>query len=242
MNVRTGMCHQVLLIDDDQEFCDLMTDYLAVHSFCVTSVYAGTAGIEAAQKGQYDIILLDMLLPDISGVEVLRRLRQKTRTPVVILSAHNEETDRIVTLELGADDYVPKSFSARELLARIRVVLRRLEDTGSAEMPEQKDWMLCIHGLCMNPVTMKASLNSEPLDLTTMEFRLLYHMAREAGRVFLREDLLNLFVEKDWNKFDRCVDVHISSLRKKLADNSRCPTYLKTIRGYGYTFIQDDEQ
>ena len=126
MDGYAGKRHQVLLIDDDREFCELMADYLDVHSFTVCSVYTGMAGIEAARQQEYDIILLDMLLPDISGIEVLRRLRMENRIPVVILSAHNEETDRIVTLELGADDYVPKSFSARELRARIRVVLRRM--------------------------------------------------------------------------------------------------------------------
>lgn len=115
MDGYAGKGHQVLLIDDDSEFCELMTDYLDVHSFAVSSVHTGTAGIEAARRQEYDVILLDMLLPDISGIEVLRHLRTETRAPVVILSAHNEETDRIVTLELGADDYVPKTFSAREL-------------------------------------------------------------------------------------------------------------------------------
>ena len=191
MDGYAGKGHQVLLIDDDSEFCELMTDYLDVHSFAVSSVHTGTAGIEAARRQEYDVILLDMLLPDISGIEVLRHLRTETRAPVVILSAHNEETDRIVTLELGADDYVPKTFSAR--------------------------------------------------DLTSMEFQLLYHLARGAGRIFSREDLLNLFAEKEWNKFDRCVDVHISSLRKKLGDNSRCPTYLKTVRGLGYMFIKQSD-
>ena len=133
------------------------------------------------------------------------------------------------------------SFSARELLARIRVVLRRMENAGLPEGSDRQDGMLCMHGLCMNPQTLKVTLNNEPLDLTSMEFQLLYHLARGAGRIFSREDLLNLFAEKEWNKFDRCVDVHISSLRKKLGDNSRCPTYLKTVRGLGYMFIKQSD-
>ncbi len=241
MEGHRGKGHQVLLIDDDREFCELMADYLDVHSFSVSSVHTGTAGIEAARQTTYDIILLDMLLPDISGIEVLRHLRMETRTPVVILSAHNEETDRIVTLELGADDYVPKSFSARELLARIRVVLRRVENTEPLENLDRPDGMLCIRGLCMNPHTMKVTLNNVPLELTSMEFRLLYHLARGAGRIFSRENLLTLFMEKEWNKFDRCVDVHVSSLRKKLGDSSRCPIFLKTVRGLGYMFIKQSD-
>ena len=151
------------------------------------------------------------------------------------------DTRVLLTLEIGADDYVPKTFSARELLARIRVVLRRMENAGLPEGSDRQDGMLCMHGLCMNPQTLKVTLNNEPLDLTSMEFQLLYHLARGAGRIFSREDLLNLFAEKEWNKFDRCVDVHISSLRKKLGDNSRCPTYLKTVRGLGYMFIKQSD-
>lgn len=230
--------HQILLIDDDREFCELMTDYLDVHSFAVTSAHTGMTGIETARQREFDAILLDMLLPDISGIEVLRHLRMETRVPVVILSAHNEETDRIVTLELGADDYVPKSYSARELLARIRAVMRRVEHPQSPESQDRQDGLLCLNGLSMNPQTLKVTLNNEPLELTSMEFLLLYHLARGAGRIFSREDLLNLFTDKEWNKFDRCVDVHISSLRKKLGDNSRCPSYLKTVRGLGYMFIK----
>lgn len=241
MDGYAGKRHQVLLIDDDGEFCELMADYLDAHSFSVSSVPTGGAGIEAARREGCDIILLDMLLPDMSGIEVLRRLRMETQTPIVILSAHNEETDRIVTLELGADDYVPKTFSARELLARIRAVLRRMESAALPEYSARQDGMLCVHGLCMNPQTFKVTLNNEPLELTNMEFLLLYHLARGAGRIFSREDLLNLFAEREWNKFDRCVDVHISSLRKKLGDSSRCPTYLRTVRGLGYMFIKQGD-
>lgn len=241
MDGYSGKKHQVLLIDDDCEFCELMTDYLDAHSFSVSSVHAGGEGIEAARRGGCDIILLDMLLPDMPGIEVLRRLRMETRTPVVILSAHNEETDRIVTLELGADDYVPKTFSARELLARIRAVLRRMENAALPGPAGREDGLLRIHGLCMNPRTLRVTLNNEPVELTSMEFLLLYHLARGAGRIFSREDLLNLFAEREWNKFDRCIDVHISSLRKKLGDSSRCPTYLRTVRGLGYMFIKQGE-
>ena len=233
-----GKGHQVLLIDDDREFCELMAEYLDVHSFTVSFVCSGREGIQAAQAQHYDIILLDMLLPDTSGIEVLRQLRMETHTPVVILSAHNEEMDRIVTLELGADDYVPKTFSARELLARIRVVLRRMENTAAAESSDRQNGIVNIHGLRMNPDTLEITLHNKPLELTNMEFLLLYHLARGAGRIFSRENLLNLFAEKEWSKFDRCVDVHISSLRKKLGDNSRCPIYLKTVRGLGYMFIK----
>ena len=135
---------------------------------------------------------------------------------------------------------MPKTFSARELLARIRVVLRRMENAGLPEGSDRQDGMLCMHGLCMNPQTLKVTLNNEPLDLTSMEFQLLYHLAR--GRAGSSPRICSTCSpKKEWNKFDRCVDVHISSLRKKLGDNSRCPTYLKTVRGLGYMFIKQSD-
>ena len=139
MDGYAGKGHQVLLIDDDSEFCELMTDYLDVHSFAVSSVHTGTAGIEAARRQEYDVILLDMFLPDINGLDVLRRIRRMQSPPVVMLSAHNEETDRIIALEIGADDYVPKAFSSRELLARIRAVLRRCAPEQESAPPEKTD-------------------------------------------------------------------------------------------------------
>ena len=232
---------RILLIDDDPEFCSLLNDYLELNSISLTCAHDGQSGLDILDRRAFDLILLDMFLPDINGLDVLRRIRRMQSPPVVMLSAHNEETDRIIALEIGADDYVPKTFSARDLLARIRVVLRRMENAGLPEGSDRQDGMLCMHGLCMNPQTLKVTLNNEPLDLTSMEFQLLYHLARGAGRIFSREDLLNLFAEKEWNKFDRCVDVHISSLRKKLGDNSRCPTYLKTVRGLGYMFIKQSD-
>ncbi|MFQ8887211.1 MAG: response regulator transcription factor [Bilophila wadsworthia] len=177
MDGYAGKGHQVLLIDDDSEFCELMTDYLDVHSFAVSSVHTGTAGIEAARRQEYDVILLDMLLPDISGIEVLRHLRTETRAPVVILSAHNEETDRIVTLELGADDYVPKTFSARELLARIGLSCGAWKTPGFRKARQAGRYALYARAV-HEPQTLKVTLNNEPLDLTSMEFQLLYHLAR----------------------------------------------------------------
>ena len=175
MDGYAGKGHQVLLIDDDSEFCELMTDYLDVHSFAVSSVHTGTAGIEAARRQEYDVILLDMLLPDISGIEVLRHLRTETRAPVVILSAHNEETDRIVTLELGADDYVVKPFDPRELLARIRTVLRRASDKGQAAA--QSD-IRRFAGWTLNVRSRELSQGDERIALSDAMYRLLLEIGR----------------------------------------------------------------
>ena len=169
---------RILLIDDDPEFCSLLNDYLELNSISLTCAHDGQSGLDILDRRAFDLILLDMFLPDINGLDVLRRIRRMQSPPVVMLSAHNEETDRIIALEIGADDYVPKTFSARELLARIRVVLRRMENAGLPEGSDRQDGMLCMHGLCMNPQTLKVTLNNEPLDLTSMEFQLLYHLAR----------------------------------------------------------------
>ena len=240
MDGYAGKGHQVLLIDDDSEFCELMTDYLDVHSFAVSSVHTGTAGIEAARRQEYDVILLDMLLPDSSGIEVLRHLRTETRAPVVILSAHNEETDRIVTLELGADDYVPKAFSPRELLARVRAVLRRAQPVQAERKEPEEDGVVRVRGLWMDRKSMKARMDGVPMDLTALEFRIMFGMAAHPGRVFTRENLLELAVGREFSRYDRSVDMHISTLRRKLGDDPHNPAYLKTIRGMGYTLLPEE--
>ena len=229
---------RLLLIDDDTEFCQLVKDYMelqAIHlDFCTT----GNEGLAAVESGAYDLILLDMMLPDLPGVEVLRQVRMKKGIPVIIFSAHNDETDRIVTLELGADDYVPKSFSSRELLARVRAVLRR-----TAGAADGRNDILSVHGIELDPRKLRASFHGRPMDLTYVEFQLLYAMVREPGRVFSREALLNLFAtDKEWNKFDRSVDVHISGLRKKLADVTGTSGLIRTVRSIGYMFVRQDEE
>ncbi len=227
--------NRFLLIDDDTEFCQLVRDYMELHAIRLDFRTTGAEGLEAAETGLYDLILLDMMLPDIPGVEVLRQLRMKTGIPVIIFSAHNDETDRIVTLELGADDYVPKSFSSRELLARVRAVLRRTSGTKK----EKNDDILCIHAIELDPNRLKATFNGRPLELTYVEFQLLYALMKEPGRVFSREALLNLFAaDREWNKFDRSVDVHIAALRKKLVDATGINDLIRTVRSIGYMLVR----
>ena len=229
---------KLLLIDDDEEYCLLVKDYMNIQNISLDYCTTGENGLIALKKKTYDLILLDMMLPDIPGVEVLRRIRMKTGVPLIIFSAHNDETDRIVTLELGADDYVPKSFSSRELLARIRAVLRR----SSSVSFEEKEEILSIHGLELNSRKLQVSFHDRPIELTYVEFQILQAMMREPGRIFSREILLNLFTDKEWNKFDRSVDVHISTLRKKLADATGLNSYIRTVRSIGYVFIRHDEE
>lgn len=234
---------KILLIDDDPEFRELMREYLELNSFSLTAVPNGQEGLTALASGGFDLVLLDMFLPDINGLDVLRLIRQSNAVPVVILSAHNEETDRIIALEIGADDYVPKTFSSRELLAHIRAVLRR-HGRGAPDNAAFRNACaapdgdgLRLRALAMNNRTREAFLAGEPLQLTASEFQMLYVMVDQAGRVFTREDLLGVVAERDFNKFDRSVDVHISSLRHKLGDDSNAPQYIRTLRGVGYSVI-----
>lgn len=228
---------RILLIDDDEEYCQIVKDYMALQNMLLEYCNTGSDGLAAAERKDFDLILLDMMLPDMPGVEVLRQLRGKCGVPVIIFSAHNDETDRIVTLELGADDYVPKSFSSRELLARVRAVLRR----SSRSAGEDRKELLAQHGIKLNPNALRVSYKGKDIDLTFVEFKLLHALMKEPGRIFSREALLNLFADKEWNKYDRSVDVHISSLRKKLGDAMGDASLIRTVRGMGYTFIRQDE-
>ena len=230
---------KLLLIDDDPEFCSLLNDYLELNSIHLTCAHDGQAGLAFLEKQRVDLILLDMFLPDINGLDVLRCLRSKKSPPVVMLSAHNEETDRIIALEIGADDYVPKAFSSRELLARIRAVLRRCTSEEEKQMqPKNGDKAtLRIGELLIDTNTKDALLHNHPLNLTLSEFQILFTLASEPGRVFSREDLLRMTAERDFNKYDRSIDVHISSLRRKLHEDSEAPQYIRTLRGVGYSFI-----
>ena len=229
---------RILLIDDDPEFCSLLNDYLELNSISLTCAHDGQSGLDILDRRAFDLILLDMFLPDINGLDVLRRIRRMQSPPVVMLSAHNEETDRIIALEIGADDYVPKAFSSRELLARI--VLRRCAPEQESAPPEKTDGrdILRVRDLTVNNHTKEAFLHGEPLNLTVSEFQILFTLISEPGSVFSREDLLRITAERDFNKYDRSIDVHISSLRRKLREDTGSPQYIRTLRGVGYSLIR----
>lgn len=230
---------RLLLINDDEEFCLLVRDYMTIQNVQLDYTLTGEAGLAALAGGGYDLVLLDMMLPDMPGVEVLRRIRARGRIPVIIFSAHNDETDRIVTLEIGADDYIPKSFSSRELLARVRAVLRR----SSSQPAELGSKVLSVHGIELDPGKLRCTFHGRAIEMTYVEVQLLYALMSEPGRVFSRDTLLALFADSvEWDKYDRRVDVHISSLRKKLADATGTNSHIRTVRGMGYVFIRQDEE
>jgi len=232
---------RILLVDDDTKLCRLVTDYLRPFGFEVASVHTGPEGLERALEGGYQAVILDCMLPGMDGFEVLRRLRRASAVPVLMLTALGDESDRIVGLELGADDYLPKTFSTRELLARLRAVTRRSAMTAASEPPAPGD-MVAVGDLRLDAASRSATAGDRPLALTALEFDLLWQLARAAGRVLSRDQLLDAISGRDYEVFDRSVDVHISALRRKLGDDARSPRYIRTVRSAGYMLLREGEE
>lgn len=224
---------RLLLIEDDVRLCRLVKEYLEGMGYAVAMEHSGPAGLAAALRGKWHAIILDVMLPGMDGFEVLRQLRVHSTVPVLMLTGRGEEAGRIVGLEMGADDYLPKTFSTRELLARLRAVLRRSVITD-AMAADRRNAPLALGPLYMDPASHAAMLEGQPLPLTRQEFDLLLSLARSSGRVKTREHLLLEVADRDFEAFDRSIDVHISSLRKKLGDDARAPRWIETIRGVGY--------
>ena len=224
---------RILVIDDDEDLCELTADYLTPLGFHVEAVHTGERGAERALGEPWHAVLLDVMLPDVDGFEVLRRIRAKSKVPVLMLTGRGEEVDRVVGLELGADDYLPKTFSSRELLARLRAAVRR---AGWLEQsPAQTPMREVIAGpLRISPDTYTATLGDRALTLTRTEFDLLLALASAKGRVKSRDQLFEELRDAEWDVFDRAIDMHISSLRKKLGDDPKEPRFIKTVRGVGY--------
>jgi DNA-binding response OmpR family regulator len=231
---------RLLLIDDDIKFCRLITEYLAGFGYEVLSTHSGPEGVRKALDEAWQAIVLDVMLPGFDGFEVLRRLREQTGVPILMLTAVGEEADRIVGLELGADDYLPKTSSPRELLARLRAVLRRsarAQEEGASRVNE-----IAIGTLRINMGARMATLEGEALTLTPVEFDLLAVLAAARGRVKTRDELLSEIRDRHYDVFDRSVDVHVSALRKKLKDDPRSPRFIRTVRSAGYMLMHPDEK
>lgn len=226
-----------LIIDDDEKLCRLVKDYLAPHGFAVEAAHNGFDGLDKLKSGAFEVVILDVMLPGMDGFTVLKNIRQISNIPVVMLTALGDEADRIVGLEIGADDYLPKTFSTRELLARLRAVTRRSQMNSVQNDSDEINF----HDLYINSATREILQNGNPLNLTALEFDLLFCLARSAGRVLDRDKLLDEIAGRSYDVFDRSIDVHISSLRKKLGDDSKNPRYIRTIRSVGYMLLKDDE-
>jgi len=222
----------ILIVDDDRKLCRLIHDYLEPLGYEVSAAHTGPEGLAIALQNTFSAIILDVMLPGMNGFDFLRQLREKSTVPVLMLTGRGEEPDRIVGLELGADDYLPKTFSTRELLARLRAVLRRSET--ARVLPEERMPAVVVGELRVDPESRVAALGDQPLDLTAVEFDLLLALAKAAGRVRTREQLLNEIARRNFDVFDRSIDVHISSLRRKLGDDPRSPHFIVTVRSAGY--------
>ncbi len=220
---------RLLLIDDDTELCALLEEFLKGEGFAVESVHQGRGGLEMACGGAFGLVILDVMLPGMDGFEILRQLRLRSRVPVLMLTARGEDVDRIVGLELGADDYLPKPFNPRELAARVRAILRRYEPRAAPAGP------LEVNGVTLDPATRRVMLDGQPVELTTFEFDILEALMRAAGRVLSRDDLMESLYNRRATPFDRSIDMHISHIRRKL--EIRRP-FIKTIRGMGYQFLR----
>ena len=218
----------LLLIDDDQELCALMKAFFSQQGIQAQAAHDGKTGLEAALKGGFDLIVLDIMMPEMGGFEVLRRIRATSMVPVIMLTARTEQQDRIAGLDAGADDYLPKPFGPAELLARIRAVLRR------SRLPANVRDALELSGIRLDPNTHMVRQNEQEISLTSIEFTILEILMRAAGRVVSRDELAAALYHREATPYERAIDVHVSNLRKKL--ETRGQAYILTVRGSGYLF------
>ncbi len=224
------------MIDDDRELSDLICEYLTPMGYSMQAAYTGPAGLERALEEEWHAIILDVMLPGMDGFAVLRGIRKVSNAPVLMLTGRSDETDRIVGLEVGADDYLPKTFSMRELLARLRAVTRRAANVQPAGA-DARSVEIVIGELRVNADTRSAVLGATPLALRPVEFDLLLALAQAKGRVRTRDWLLENIHDREYEVFDRSIDMHISALRRKLGDDPKAPRYIRTYRSAGYMLI-----
>lgn len=219
---------RVLVIDDDRKLCALLADYLAGAGFDVVTALSADEGLRRLRADNHDLVILDVMLPDMDGFDACRAIRRSSAVPIVMLTARGDVMDRVVGLELGADDYLPKPFEPRELVARMQAILRR-------GRPSEQAWTF--GSLRVDPQRRSTFLDDEPVPLTTAEFDLLELLIRSRGRVLTRSSILDGVRGESWDAFDRSIDVLVSRLRQKLGDDPRLPRYIRTVRGTGYAFI-----
>lgn len=223
---------KILIIDDDEELCELVSEYLSVEGFAVESVNDGEAGLKAALTREHDIAILDVMMPKMNGFDVLKALRETSKLPVIMLTARGDDMERIVGLEIGADDYLPKPFNPRELAARIRAILRR----SAAEHDPADRETLSVDGVELSPTARTVALDGSDVVLTSVEFALLRELLKDAGQVIKKEDLSERVLERKLSPYDRSLDMHISNLRKKLGSRADGSERIKTIRSVGYIY------
>ncbi|MDO4248434.1 MAG: response regulator transcription factor [Neisseria sp.] len=224
---------RVLLVDDDALLTELLTEYLTAEGLNVHSVPDGEAGVQEILSGQYDVVVLDSMMPKMNGLDVLKNVRSQSTIPIIMLTAKGDDIDRIIGLEMGADDYVPKPCTPRELLARINAILRRAQNSANDQGGAPNS--ISVSDVTLYPAKRQATIKEAPLELTSTEFNLLEVLMRHAGQVVSKETLSIEALDRKLAKFDRSIDVHISSIRHKLGDAS----LIQTVRGLGYLFVKN---
>ncbi len=228
---------RILVIDDDMELCELLQDYLGGEGFQIDAVHRGDLGVEAATSHPYELVVLDVMLPGLNGFDVLRKIRETSRIPVIMLTARGDDVDRIVGLELGADDYLPKPFNPRELVARIRAIQRRLEGPpGGHKVKPKAQVEYRVGDLVLNATNRTVKQNGQGVELTSVEFSLLEALLAHAGEIISREDLVEQVLGRQLSAYDRSIDVHVSALRKKLGHSYGQTERIRTVRGIGYLY------
>ncbi|MCC6810196.1 MAG: response regulator transcription factor [Deltaproteobacteria bacterium] len=225
---------RILIVEDDQEIASLLETYLGKEGYQCEIARDGEAGLAMALARPPALVVLDLMLPLLPGIDVLKKIRRNSRVPVIVLTARGEDKDRIAGLELGADDYLPKPFNPRELAARIKAVLRRVDT------PPVKD-TLRFGPLVIDLSAYTATLDGKAVELTTIEFAILRELALAYGRVMSREVLLERVRNREFEVFDRSIDVHVSHVRQKLGDDAKDPRWIKTVRGVGYLFVPEKD-
>ena len=224
---------RILVVDDEPKILDVVGAYLAKAGYAVTGAGSGLEALKAFDRDKPDLVILDLMLPDLSGEEVCRRLRARSRVPIIMLTAKIEDADAVRGLDMGADDYVTKPFSPRQLMARVDAVLRR---AAGAASPLAAELSFAGGALRVEGETGQVLVKGKPVDLTPREHRLLCVLASSPGRVFSREQLIALALGNDFNGFDRTVDAHMKNLRRKIEEDPRRPTFIVTVHGIGYKF------
>jgi two-component system response regulator CpxR len=228
---------RILVVDDDVELCQLIREYVANEPWDVECVHDGAGGLDRALTGEHRLVILDIMLPGMSGLDVLRKLREKRRTPVLMLTARGEDVDRIVGLELGADDYLPKPFNPREMVARVRAILRRADDTSESDRDARP---LTVGDLRLDPNQREVTRDGVPVSLTAVEFDMLRVLMLSAGHIVGRDDLSRSALGRPWNPYDRAIDMHVSNLRRKLGRAASGRERIKTVRSSGYLLARED--
>jgi len=231
----------LLLIDDDVELCELVAEFLEPEGFQLEMAHDGRSGLEAALSGRHALVILDVMMPGLNGFDVLRAIRNRSSVPVLMLTARGDDVDRIVGLEIGADDYLPKPFNPRELIARIRAVLRRAEGSAMGVTPNRVP-KLVVQDVELDPAARVVRCNGVPVELTAIEFNLLQIFLQSAGTVISRQDLCKALLGRRFMPYDRSIDMHVSNLRKKLGHPPDGRERIKSVRGCGYIYtLAEDE-